>query len=78
MRDWDTHTVEVEKSAVVLPDTVTALLSRLEKTSPLAALRAARRLEVTAVQVGYWPAHDPVMKRTQDAAYLPHDKRNHA
>ncbi|MFI5690065.1 hypothetical protein [Streptomyces sp. NPDC051636] len=65
MRDWDAHTVKVEKSAVALPETVTALLAQLEeeieklaKTSPLAALRAARRLEVTASQAGYWPAQD--------------------
>lgn len=65
MEDWDMHTAEVERSAVPLPETVTALLDQLQeeieklaKTSPLAAVRAARRLEVTAQQVGYWPAHD--------------------
>ncbi|MDH6626116.1 hypothetical protein M2271_003933 [Streptomyces sp. LBL] len=75
MRDWDAHTVEVETSAVALPDTLTGLLSQLEeeieklaKTSPLAALRAARRLEVTAVQVGYWPAHDARQDTTAEQA----------
>jgi hypothetical protein len=75
MRDWDAHTVEVDKSVVALPDTLTALLGRAEheieklaKTSPLAALRAARRLEVTAVQVGYWPAHDARQDTTADQA----------
>ncbi|WP_031080365.1 hypothetical protein [Streptomyces sp. NRRL S-118] len=65
MQDWDAHTTEVEASAVPLPETITTLLAQLEeeieklaKTSPLAALRAARRMEVTAAQVGYWPAHD--------------------
>lgn len=65
LQDWDDHTVEVENSAIALPETVTGLLTRLEeeieklaKSSPLAAVRAARRLEVTAVRVGYWPAHD--------------------
>ncbi|KAA6223997.1 hypothetical protein CP973_20600 [Streptomyces albofaciens JCM 4342] len=65
MQDWDEHTEEVERSAVPLPEPFTALLSqlgeeveKLGKTSPLAALRAARLLEVTAVQAGYWPAHD--------------------
>ncbi|MBM4795954.1 hypothetical protein HXP44_28845 [Streptomyces sioyaensis] len=64
MEDWDAHTAEVEDSAIPLPEAVTALLAQLQeeveklaKTSPLAAVRAARRLEVTAGQVGYWPAH---------------------
>ncbi|MGW6918012.1 hypothetical protein ACWGB8_29995 [Kitasatospora sp. NPDC054939] len=64
-QDWDEHTVEVARSAVPLPEAVTDLLTRLEeeveklaKTSPLAALRAARRMEVTAAQAGYWAAHD--------------------
>ncbi|WP_434597933.1 hypothetical protein [Streptomyces sp. A5-4] len=63
--DWDAHTVEVGRLAIPLPETVTSLLTQLQeeieklaKTSPLAALRAARRLEVTAVEVAYWPAHD--------------------
>ncbi|WP_028815343.1 hypothetical protein [Streptomyces flavidovirens] len=33
-------------------------MEKLAETSPLAALRAARRLEVTAVEVGYWAAHE--------------------
>ncbi|MFD0571362.1 hypothetical protein ACFQ0T_21885 [Kitasatospora gansuensis] len=63
--DWDKHTNDVEKSTVPLPETVTDLLGqlaeeieKLTKTSPLAALRAVRRLEVTATEVGYWAAHD--------------------
>ncbi|WP_407841426.1 hypothetical protein ACE1OC_41405 [Streptomyces sp. DSM 116496] len=58
-RDWDGHTVQVEETTVPLPETVTTLLERLEeeigrltKTSPVAAVRAARRLE----RVGYWVA----------------------
>ncbi|MFD7677076.1 hypothetical protein [Streptomyces sp. NPDC060187] len=65
MRDWDQHTVEVERSAVPLPEAVTVLLTQLEievetlaKSSPLAAIRAARRLEVLAAQTAYWPARD--------------------
>ncbi|MER7982745.1 hypothetical protein [Streptomyces sp. NPDC095817] len=65
MRDWDEHTVDVERSAVPLPEAVTVLLGQLEveveklaKSSPLAAIRAARRLEVLAVQTAYWPAYD--------------------
>ncbi|MFG2434629.1 hypothetical protein [Streptomyces sp. NPDC048508] len=65
MRDWDEHTVEVERSAIPLPEAVTALLGQLEveverlaKSSPLAAIRAARRMEVLAVQSAYWPACD--------------------
>ncbi|MET7390842.1 hypothetical protein ACFYPT_35555 [Streptomyces sp. NPDC005529] len=63
MRDWDEHTLEVERSAVPLPEAVTGLLAQLEveveklaKSSPLAAIRAARRLEVLAAQTAYWPA----------------------
>lgn len=64
LRDWDGHTSQVEASAIPLPEAVTTLLARLEeeidkltKTSPAAAVRAARRLEVTAERVGYWAAH---------------------
>ncbi|MCC9309095.1 hypothetical protein LN042_18745 [Kitasatospora sp. RB6PN24] len=63
--EWDTHTAEVQRSTIPLPETITALLSqlaeeieKLAKTSPLAALRASRQLEVTAAQTAYWPAHD--------------------
>ncbi|MFD9302851.1 hypothetical protein ACFWCB_09210 [Streptomyces sp. NPDC060048] len=31
-------------------------IDKLTKTSPVAAVRAARRLEVTAERVGYWAA----------------------
>ncbi|MGW7313936.1 hypothetical protein [Streptomyces sp. NPDC054865] len=63
VRDWDDHTEQVEATTVPLPETVTGLLERLEeeierptKTSPVAGLRAARRMEVTAGRVGYWAA----------------------
>ncbi|MGW7575666.1 hypothetical protein [Streptomyces sp. NPDC054765] len=75
MEDWDSHTAEVEQSAIPLPETVTTLLAvlqeeieKLAKTSPLAAVRAARRLEVTAGQVGYWPAHDARQDTTAEQA----------
>ncbi|MFD7681043.1 hypothetical protein [Streptomyces sp. NPDC060187] len=65
VRDWDEHTGDVERSAVPLPEAVTVLLAQLEveveklaKSSPLAAIRAARRLEVLAAQTAYWPAID--------------------
>ncbi|MEU0039811.1 hypothetical protein [Streptomyces sp. NPDC006333] len=51
--------------AVPLPESCTALLPQLEveietlaKAAPLAAVRAARRLEVLATQTAYWPARD--------------------
>ncbi|MFE9560214.1 hypothetical protein ACFYM0_03815 [Streptomyces sp. NPDC006487] len=63
LKDWAAHTDQVEARAVPLPETVTTLLESLEeeigkltKTSPVAAVRAARRLEVTAERVGYWAA----------------------
>ncbi|MFF3110958.1 hypothetical protein ACFVSN_17410 [Kitasatospora sp. NPDC057904] len=65
LEQWDEHTTDVERSAVPLPETVTDLLRRLSEeiqrlgtTSPLAAVRAARQLEVTAERVAYWAAHD--------------------
>ncbi|MFD6295814.1 hypothetical protein ACFWFU_13500 [Streptomyces sp. NPDC060235] len=65
LRDWDQHTAEVERSAIPLPEAVTVLLAQLEtevdklaQSSPLAAIRAARRLEVLAAQTAYWPARD--------------------
>ncbi|WP_217201476.1 hypothetical protein [Streptomyces buecherae] len=75
MQDWDVHTAEVEKSAVALPETATALLAQLEeeieklaKTSPLAVLRVARRLEVTAAHLAYWSAHDARQGTTAEQA----------
>ncbi|MFJ7300287.1 hypothetical protein [Streptomyces sp. NPDC099088] len=55
----------MERSAVPLSEAVTILLRQLEmeiekpvKSSPLAAIRAARRLEVLSAQTAYWPARD--------------------
>ncbi|MFI6475267.1 hypothetical protein ACIBL5_34020 [Streptomyces sp. NPDC050516] len=66
---------DASRSAIPLPESVTALLEqlrgeleKLEKTSPLAALRAARRLEVTAVEVGYWAAHGGQRDATAEQA----------
>ncbi|MFD6891151.1 hypothetical protein [Streptomyces sp. NPDC059957] len=62
-RDWYQHTDQVEATTVPLPETITTLLTQLEeeidkltKTAPVAGVRAARRLEVTAERVGYWAA----------------------
>ncbi|MCX4404025.1 transposase family protein [Streptomyces sp. NBC_01764] len=48
-----------------LPESFTALVAQLEseiealaKSSPLAAVRAARRPEVIAMQTAYWPARE--------------------
>ncbi|MFD3540414.1 hypothetical protein ACFWUQ_13060 [Streptomyces sp. NPDC058662] len=82
-RDWDRHTAQVEATTIPLPEVVTGLLERLEeeigklaKTSPVAAVRAARRMEVTAERVGYWAArsarHD--VSPEQAAASLGLDK----
>ncbi|MFE4258138.1 hypothetical protein [Streptomyces sp. NPDC056883] len=65
LKAWDGHTDQVEATAAPLPDTITTLLEHLgeeidkltKSSSPVAAVRAARRLEVTAEQVGYWAAH---------------------
>ncbi|MEV7288113.1 hypothetical protein AB0O01_26700 [Streptomyces sp. NPDC093252] len=61
--DWDAHTTEVAASAVPVPEDITRLLEqvresieKLGKTSPLAAVRAVRRMEVTAEDAGYWAA----------------------
>ncbi|MEU9559416.1 hypothetical protein [Streptomyces fumanus] len=64
-QEWDVHIVEVERSAITVPEPLAELLARVEseieklaRTTPLAALRAARRLEVIAAQTAYWPALD--------------------
>jgi hypothetical protein len=78
-QEWDVHTVEVERSAITVPEPLADLLVRVEseieqlaKTTPLAALRAARRLEVIAAQTAYWPALDARRNATgeQTAAAL--------
>ncbi|MFE2151520.1 hypothetical protein ACFXAO_15990 [Streptomyces lavendulae] len=62
-RAWDAHTANVEASTIPLPVTITMLLEQLEeesdrlaKTSPIAAVRAARRTAIVAERVGYWAA----------------------
>jgi hypothetical protein len=72
-QEWDVHTVEVERSAVTVPEPLAGLLARVEseieklaRTSPLAAVRAARRLEVIAVQTAYWPALDVSRNATDE------------
>ncbi|MFJ2745828.1 hypothetical protein ACIO3O_39920 [Streptomyces sp. NPDC087440] len=57
--DWDQHLQAVERAAVPLPRDLTALLeevvSRIETLTadhPVAGVRAARRLEVLATQLG--------------------------
>ncbi|MEU9032679.1 hypothetical protein AB0D46_35275 [Streptomyces sp. NPDC048383] len=64
VRDWDGHIVAVGATTTPLPEAITLLMERLEeeiekltKTAPVAAVRAARRMEVTAVRVGYWAAN---------------------
>lgn len=64
-RDWYRHIDQVEATTIPLPETVTRLLEQLKaeiemlaKTSSVAAVRAARRLEVTAEEACYWAARD--------------------
>ncbi|MFF5106473.1 hypothetical protein [Streptomyces sp. NPDC000134] len=73
VKDWDAHTADVERSAISLPSELTALLDQVEEkiellgmSSPLAALRAVRRLEVIAAQEAYWPTVE--ISRTADYA----------
>ncbi|MCY0946130.1 hypothetical protein [Streptomyces antarcticus] len=75
LEDWDGHTVAVEATTVPLPAGVTDLVERLveeieklARTSPVAAVKAARRLEVAAARVGYWAAHDTHKDTTPDQA----------
>jgi hypothetical protein len=74
-QDWNQHTAQVQQSAIPLPEAFTNLLAQvvseietLGKTCPLAALRAARQLEVTAVQTAYWPAHEAHQDATLEQA----------
>ncbi|MCZ0982950.1 hypothetical protein O1L60_39350 [Streptomyces diastatochromogenes] len=63
--DWNAHIVTVTESTIPLPAELDALLETLSSqledladTSPVAALKAARALEVMARQSAYWPARD--------------------
>ncbi|MFE2041201.1 hypothetical protein ACFXAZ_09755 [Streptomyces sp. NPDC059477] len=74
-RDWDAHTVQVAESALPVPESVTTLLEQLReeieklgKSSPLAAVRAVRRLEIVAMDVGYRAAHDARADATDEQA----------
>ncbi|MGW1642668.1 hypothetical protein [Streptomyces lavendulae] len=74
-RAWDAHTAAVEASTIPLPETITMLLEQLEeeidklaKTSPIAAVRAARRTEITAGHIGYWAARSTLHDHTPNQA----------
>ncbi|MGW1642181.1 hypothetical protein [Streptomyces lavendulae] len=74
-RAWDAHTANVEASTIPLPDTITMLLEQLEeeidelaKTSPIAAVRAARRTAIAAERVGYWAARSTLHDLTPGQA----------
>ncbi|RPF43648.1 hypothetical protein EDD96_0150 [Streptomyces sp. Ag109_G2-6] len=62
-QEWDEHTTAVEAATIPLPESVTHLLEQLQAEigklgddSPLAAVRAVRRLEAAARAAGYWVA----------------------
>ncbi|WP_409239632.1 hypothetical protein [Streptomyces sp. PA5.6] len=62
---WDRHIEDVDRSAIALPPELAELMSKVEeqieklpKDAALVALRAARRMEVQAARLAYWPAHD--------------------
>ncbi|MGW2681514.1 hypothetical protein [Streptomyces sp. NPDC001436] len=63
--DWDQHIITVGKSTIPLPpelcgllESVTAEIERLAKDSPVAAIKAARELEIIASRTAHWPAHE--------------------
>lgn len=71
------------REAVALPGRVTDLLARLqaeleklEKTAPLAVLRAARRMEVVA-EAAYWPAREASVAKTAAALCLNEEDAHH-
>ncbi|MER5809082.1 hypothetical protein ABT143_12935 [Streptomyces sp. NPDC002033] len=61
----------------VLLERLVEEIDRLTKTSPVAAVRATRRLEATAERVGYWAARGARADATpaQAAAALGVDER---
>jgi len=74
-QDWDAHTADVALTAIPVPEAVTHLLEQVEqaieelaKTSPLAAVRATRRLEVLATETGYWAARNALQDATPQQA----------
>ncbi|MFD4135291.1 hypothetical protein [Streptomyces goshikiensis] len=62
--DWDRHIAHVGDTTVPLPteleillENVTAAIEALTQESPIAAIKAARRLEVIAQRTAHWPSH---------------------
>ncbi|MFF1415830.1 hypothetical protein ACFVX6_39690 [Streptomyces sp. NPDC058289] len=55
-------------------------INRLTKTSPVAGVRAARRMEVVAERVGYWAARGTAadLDTVQAAALLGSTRPRHA
>ncbi|MFF5705490.1 hypothetical protein ACFY7H_23790 [Streptomyces sp. NPDC012794] len=63
--DWDKHTATVGESTISLPaelrgllENVTAAIETLAEESPVAAVKAAREIEIIAARTAHWPAHD--------------------
>lgn len=63
MTDWDRHIMEVGESTVPVPERIAGLLETLEaeverytEESPVGAVKIARRMEISAANLGYWAA----------------------
>lgn len=63
MTDWDRHIMDVGESTVPVPERIAELLERLEaeverytEESPVGAVKIARRMEISAANLGYWAA----------------------
>ncbi|MEV5595292.1 hypothetical protein [Streptomyces sp. NPDC052496] len=63
LTDWDRHIVEVGETTVPVPEGIAGLLDKLEaeieryaEESPVGAVKLARRMEISAANVGYWAA----------------------
>ncbi|MFD7669170.1 hypothetical protein [Streptomyces sp. NPDC059788] len=79
LTDWDQHIAEVGETTVAVPGRITDLLESLHteierytKESPAGALKLARRMEISAADLGYWAAHKArdSMSREEVAAAL--------
>ncbi|MEU3774321.1 hypothetical protein AB0F11_14170 [Streptomyces sp. NPDC032472] len=74
-QEWDSHITAVSATTIALPaeleallDTIADAIENLAQDSPVAALKAARSLELIAQRTAHWPAHDARGQDPQEVA----------
>ncbi|MFI5867326.1 hypothetical protein [Streptomyces sp. NPDC051546] len=75
MDDWDGHIADVARRTIPLPpeletllESVSAAIENLAGDAPVAAVKAARQLEIIAQRTGHWPANQARAQEPEQVA----------